>query len=128
MVSSKWGLSFTRSKWGKAVVYAFVLFGLVLGMYVLPGLTPAAQAHGSECFTAYKIEKVYRDGSWHWRAVANLTAPVDTRIEKWHVHGKLSPQLWPNSVTETYGKGYIYFSWRYTNPPVKASWYSICHN
>lgn len=96
------------------VVNRFMVVLLVLLMAgVALSLAPSeAKAHGTECYNASYFENIQAGGSGHWRAVANVQAPVPS-IGFWHAHGPwgLGAEFWANSVSETYGKAYIYFSW-----------------
>lgn len=120
---------FARHKWVKALVYAVVLCSMVLGLSLAPFNVQVTEAHGRECYQASSYQKVFRDNKWHWRAVATVTRRPIPSIGSWHVHGPSWAQAWPNSVSETYGKFYIYFSLpNWTYPKWPASDYSACIN
>lgn len=95
----------------KRVAVGLGIAVLVAAMLLVPSTAEVVQAGGS-CYKANYFEEVYRDGSWHWRAVAFIkNYPIDTRVEKWRASGPRNAQFWSNSISESYGKAYIYFSW-----------------
>lgn len=113
------GIDFTQNKWVKAGVYGVFLFTMVLGL----GLSAVQHAHAEkECYPGSWFEQIYRNKGYHWRAVAVIARrPIDTRIGKWSFYGPRGANLWPDSLSETYGRGYIYFSWPPNLPPTKES-------
>lgn len=110
-------VGFARHKTVKAVVYGLVLCAMVLGLSVAPFVADTALAN-RECYPGSWFEQVNRNGSNHWRAVALIARrPIDTRVEKWMAYGPRGAQFWSNSISETYGRAYIYFSWPPNLPP-----------
>ena len=110
---------------------AVIALSLVLLVGVVATFTPkSVNAHGTECYTASYFEHINRGGSGHWRAVAYVQAPVPS-IQYWHAHGPSGASLWPDSVSESYGKAYVYFSWPdWLNPAwyYNASDFQACVN
>jgi hypothetical protein len=100
---------------------------LVATLMLLPAQPAKAQR---ECYPGSWFEQVNRGGQNHWRAVAVIARrPIDTRVEKWSFYGPRSANLWPNSLSETYGRGYIYFSWPPNLHPssgVKPQAFAVC--
>lgn len=117
---------FSDSRFTKKLLFGFVLLALLIGLSV----APAQPVKAAECYYGNYFEEVNRGGEWHWRAVAFITRrPIDTRVVKWSPSGPYSANFWDNSISETYGRAYVYFRWPahlYPTSFISAGKFSAC--
>lgn len=94
-------MSFAQNKWVKAVVYAFVLVGLVLGLSVAPGVSDTALAAGKWCSS--KPSRVFQKGWQKFPTDPNLVMILGGR--------NLTAQIREGKVYTYFNNEWIGLSW-----------------
>jgi hypothetical protein len=113
----------------KKYVWRFMLIAILI-LALLPMGIKTAYAHGIRCYKGMTFFERYTGGSWH----SYVYVPIGSQdyfkpVTAWHVHGPLSPQLWPDSAPGRYIM--VYFSWPHgINPYLfyRPSQFQACLN